>query len=200
MFPLELHIMNTPVKYKDKQTPLTEYHTSWCLRRWVRGQMRPDAMNKPKRLHACHSMSFHILFQFSHWNTTVVQLHSTNTFGMFLAPNIKHSNFKYKTHGKTQAMFGLPKLNWSCFMLQSQPPTPWIGIETPATWLQSNEMFHANLENLIELRLYQIHDLYGCFQRYWYPQIIHFNRVFHYKPSILGTPIFGNLHMGMDHS
>ncbi len=27
------------------------------------------------------------------------------------------------------------------------------------------------------------------------PQIIHFNRVFHYKPSILGTPIFGNTHI-----
>ena len=28
------------------------------------------------------------------------------------------------------------------------------------------------------------------------PQIIHFNRVFHYKPSILGVPpIFGNTHM-----
>ena len=25
-----------------------------------------------------------------------------------------------------------------------------------------------------------------------YPQIIHFNRDFHYKPSILGYPIFGN--------
>ena len=24
----------------------------------------------------------------------------------------------------------------------------------------------------------------------WYPQIIHFNRVFHYKPSILGCPYF----------
>ena len=28
---------------------------------------------------------------------------------------------------------------------------------------------------------------YGCFQKSWYPQIIHFNRVFHYKPSILGA-------------
>ena len=27
---------------------------------------------------------------------------------------------------------------------------------------------------------------YGCFLKWWYPQIIHFNRVFHYKPSILG--------------
>ena len=24
----------------------------------------------------------------------------------------------------------------------------------------------------------------------WYPQIIHFSRVFHYKPSILGYPYF----------
>ena len=29
---------------------------------------------------------------------------------------------------------------------------------------------------------------YGCFRKWWYPQIIHFNRVFHYKPSILGYP------------
>ena len=26
----------------------------------------------------------------------------------------------------------------------------------------------------------------GCFLKWWYPQITHFNRVFHYKPSILG--------------
>ena len=26
----------------------------------------------------------------------------------------------------------------------------------------------------------------GCFLKWWYPQIIHFNMVFHYKPSILG--------------
>ena len=31
---------------------------------------------------------------------------------------------------------------------------------------------------------------YGCFHKWWYPQIIHFNRVFHYKPSILGYPYF----------
>ena len=28
--------------------------------------------------------------------------------------------------------------------------------------------------------------IYGCFQKWWYPKIIHFNRVFHYKTSILG--------------
>ena len=27
---------------------------------------------------------------------------------------------------------------------------------------------------------------FGGFLKWWYPQIIHFNRVFHYKPSILG--------------
>ena len=37
---------------------------------------------------------------------------------------------------------------------------------------------------------------YGCFQKEGYPQIIHFNRVFHYKPSILGYPYFWfNTHM-----
>ncbi len=39
--------------------------------------------------------------------------------------------------------------------------------------------------------------IYGCFQKYGYPQIIHLNRVFHYKPSILGgfPTIFGNTHI-----
>ena len=30
----------------------------------------------------------------------------------------------------------------------------------------------------------------GCFQKKGYPQIMNFNRVFHYKPSILGYPYF----------
>ncbi len=34
------------------------------------------------------------------------------------------------------------------------------------------------------------HTSYGCFQKWWYPQIMHFNRGFHYKPSILGYPYF----------
>ena len=33
--------------------------------------------------------------------------------------------------------------------------------------------------------------LYGCFLKWWHRQIIHFNRGFHYKPSILGVfPLF----------
>ena len=31
---------------------------------------------------------------------------------------------------------------------------------------------------------------YGCFLKWWYLQIIQFNKVFHYKPSILGYPYF----------
>ena len=33
-------------------------------------------------------------------------------------------------------------------------------------------------------------DEYGCFRKRRYLQIIHFNRVFHYKPSILGYHYF----------
>ena len=33
-------------------------------------------------------------------------------------------------------------------------------------------------------------NIYGCFQKKGYPQIIHFNRVFPYKPSILGYHYF----------
>ena len=40
------------------------------------------------------------------------------------------------------------------------------------------------------LRITQYLIWYGCFQKYAYPQIIHSNKVFHYKPSILGYPYF----------
>ena len=33
-------------------------------------------------------------------------------------------------------------------------------------------------------------NTYWSFLKWWYPQITHFNRVFHYKPSILGYPYF----------
>ena len=37
--------------------------------------------------------------------------------------------------------------------------------------------------------------IYWVFPKIWEnPKIIHFYRVFHYKPSIWGTPIFGNIH------
>ena len=37
----------------------------------------------------------------------------------------------------------------------------------------------------------QIHSgIYGCFLKWWYPEIIFFNRIFQCKPSILGYPYF----------
>ena len=39
------------------------------------------------------------------------------------------------------------------------------------------------------LYIWYLH-VYGCFLEWWYPQTIHFNKVFHYKPSILGYPYF----------
>ncbi len=36
------------------------------------------------------------------------------------------------------------------------------------------------------LKKHVIWPIYGCFEKEWYPQIIHFNRIFHYKPFILG--------------
>ena len=35
---------------------------------------------------------------------------------------------------------------------------------------------------------------YGCFLKWWYPQIIHFNKVFHINHPFWGTPILGNPH------
>ena len=37
--------------------------------------------------------------------------------------------------------------------------------------------------------------IYGCFLKWWYPQIIHFNRVFHINHPFWGTPILGNPHI-----
>ena len=47
-----------------------------------------------------------------------------------------------------------------------------------------------SLRNANIWRRQSFKDLHGCFLKWWYPQIIHFNRVFHYKPSILGYHYF----------
>ena len=44
--------------------------------------------------------------------------------------------------------------------------------------------------SLLTLCFWVESNIYGCFRKYWHPQIIHFNRVFHYKPSILGYLYF----------
>ena len=43
-------------------------------------------------------------------------------------------------------------------------------------------------------------ESYGGFHTWRYRQIIHFNRIFHCKPSILGYPIYGTSHMGPSES
>ena len=45
---------------------------------------------------------------------------------------------------------------------------------------------------------YYVHTniyIYGGFLQWGYPQLIHFNRIFHYEPDILGNPIYENPHM-----
>ena len=54
---------------------------------------------------------------------------------------------------------------------------------------------HPKMIGLHPAKLKYKISTYGCFLKWWYLQIIHFNRVFHYKPSIWGTTIFGNPHM-----
>ena len=46
------------------------------------------------------------------------------------------------------------------------------------------------LEAAFWWRKHQREHPVGCFLKWWYPRIIHFNRVFHYNPSILGYPYF----------
>ena len=39
--------------------------------------------------------------------------------------------------------------------------------------------------------------VYGCFLKWWYPQVINFDRVFHINHTFWGTTIFGNLHINL---
>ena len=41
---------------------------------------------------------------------------------------------------------------------------------------------------------------YGGFHKWGYPQIIHFDGIFPYKPTILGYPIYGNPHVEHDNT
>ena len=52
----------------------------------------------------------------------------------------------------------------------------------------SNSIWRAN-ETFLWVLLFLV-SRNGCFRKWWYPQIIHFHRVFHYKPSIFGVPLF----------
>ena len=66
----------------------------------------------------------------------------------------------------------------------TRTPTQWW--EVQLTQKKSVETQQLSLKDSLKTSL----KTYGCFLKWWYPQIIHFNRVFHYKPSILGCPYF----------
>ena len=70
-----------------------------------------------------------------------------------------------------------------CSLLRGQTPRlqicpPYTFSKTLSTKDDDTWDVHGTLE------LYNI----WVFPKIWYPQIIHFNRVFHHKPSILGYP------------
>ena len=75
-----------------------------------------------------------------------------------------------------------------CFLNLSST-FPWKGgcpsVDSPAS---GRNVGSAVTENLMKIEFSS--HLPGYFRKKWYPQIIHFNRVFHYKPSILGYPYF----------
>ena len=65
-----------------------------------------------------------------------------------------------------------------------QPPAVHVGKLKGSWWRKRACMTSKSLSIL--------HPVYtnGCFLKCWYPQIIHFKMVFHYKRSILGYPYF----------
>ena len=59
------------------------------------------------------------------------------------------------------------------------------------TCLVSSLNYHPDLDEKWNLKNGIGNCQHGCFRKWWYPQIINFNRDFHYKSSILGvSPYF----------
>ena len=63
-----------------------------------------------------------------------------------------------------------------------------------STWAQNfppfkQDIFSQKMEGL-HVCTTTFHASIWVYPKKWYPQIIHFNRGFHYKPSILGVPLF----------
>ena len=65
----------------------------------------------------------------------------------------------------------------------------WISSDTwqsPKTW--TSPLLHCSLERPAQSN--PTKGNVGCFQKFWYPQIIHSNRVFHYNTIYFGVPLF----------
>ena len=79
---------------------------------------------------------------------------------------------------------GVPVI-WSCAFQVGGPTTGLANI-----WLRFKmaQRHPVILSFVIRQRVWYI--WYRGFLKWWYPQIIHFNWIFHYKPSILGYPNF----------
>ena len=58
-----------------------------------------------------------------------------------------------------------------------------------------SQIAEANLFNVWVGDIITYNYIIGGFHTWGYPQIIHFNGISRYKPSILGTPIYGNLQL-----
>ena len=58
------------------------------------------------------------------------------------------------------------------------------------TYTNNLLFFHGDVR-LPQARIWLPYSPYGCFRKWWYPQIIHFNRVFHYfHHPFWGYPYF----------
>ncbi len=80
-------------------------------------------------------------------------------------------------------MDGIRNKSLQCFKL-------WLSMETRRQALCFKSLLPVTRRK--SLPVFWCMDPYGCFQKSWiswYPQIIHFNRVFHYTPSNLGGKI-----------
>ena len=73
-------------------------------------------------------------------------------------------------------------------------------------WPTRNESISISLQDMFVQQKYPtappplaiwcyLFVLYGGFLKWGYPQIIHFDRIVHYKPSIWGYLIYGNPHI-----
>ena len=84
--------------------------------------------------------------------------------------------------GSMPISFSSRKLWWLWVGIRNQK---WDGNEGPKPWKRRSRNLKTPCHHF-KLLVNQN----GCFRKKWYPQIIHFNRVFHSKPSVLGYPYF----------
>ena len=79
---------------------------------------------------------------------------------------------------------------WLC-KIHDRENSPFINSNSCPNWAyHANKDLHEGPNMQTNKRINKLIYIYGCFQKKGYPQVINFNRIFHYKPSILGYPYF----------